>query len=76
LEPERESLRARQQLGASRLWLQAEPVAAMEVGAPLWAALLNSKVVMFYVIVTSLPALLATPPSSTHRAPGGLHIAF
>jgi hypothetical protein len=32
------------------LWLPAEPVAVMEVGAPLWTAVLNSKVVMFYLM--------------------------
>ncbi|HEY3124635.1 MAG TPA: hypothetical protein VGK70_11315, partial [Thermoanaerobaculia bacterium] len=32
------------------LWLPAESVAVMEVGAPLWTAVLNSKVVMFYLM--------------------------
>ena len=32
------------------LWLPAEPVSVMEVGGPLWTAVLNSKVVMFYLM--------------------------
>jgi len=32
------------------LWLPAEPVAVMELGDPLWTAVLNSKVVMFYLM--------------------------
>ena len=41
------------------LWLPTEPVAVMEVGAPLWTAVLNSKVVMFYLdglLSLALPA--------------------
>ncbi len=49
-DPDLEVREVGQMLENGYLWLPAEPVAVMEVGAPLWTAVLNSKVVMFYLM--------------------------
>ena len=49
-DPDLEIREVGRELENGYLWLPAEPVAVMEVGAPLWTAVLNSKVVMFYLM--------------------------
>jgi hypothetical protein len=49
-DPDLEDREVRCESDNGYLWLPTEPVAAMEVGAPLWTAVLNSKVVMFYLM--------------------------
>ena len=49
-DPDLEVREVGRELENGYLWLPAEPVAMMEVGAPLWTAVLNSKVVMFYLM--------------------------
>lgn len=49
-DPDLEDREVRSELQNGYLWLKAEPVATIEVGEPLWTAVLNSKVVMFYLM--------------------------
>lgn len=49
-DPDLELREVGRELEHGYLWLPAGPAAVMEVGAPLWTAVLNSKVVMFYLM--------------------------
>jgi hypothetical protein len=49
-DPEMEGREVQHRFEEASLWRSVEPVAVMQLGEPLWAAVLNSKVVMFYLM--------------------------
>jgi hypothetical protein len=53
---------------AGSLWIPTEPVDTMDVGSPLWAAVLNSKAVMFYMVGSYLQHFPPTPADSPAAA--------
>ncbi len=75
-DPDLEVREVGRELENGYLWLPAEPVAMMEVGGPLWTAVLNGKVVMFYLMGSYLwhfpPGVSRDRPCVTGR---GNHVS-
>ena len=69
-DPDLEDRAVRCEREAGLLWLATRPVIKMEVGEPLWTAILNSKVVLFYLMGSYLwhfPPAAGCGPDSQRR---------
>src|SRR5262249_33754319 len=55
---------------AGSLWVETSPVETMEIGSPLWAAVLNSKAVYFYIVGSYLwhfPPAIGNAPAESEK---------
>jgi hypothetical protein len=64
-DPELEQKAVARRLEAGSLWVATPAIERMELGAPLWAAVLNSKTVLFYLVGSYLWRF---PPAETAAA--------